>query len=439
MSVFALAALLLVFAAVLAYVNFKFIGLPMTIGVMVLALAVSAALIALDAAGLDVFRDRAELLLESLDFQSLLLNGMLGFLLFAGALHVDLSDLREQKGVVTVLATVGVLVSTFIVGGLVFYLLRAVGLADAKFSSCLLFGALISPTDPIAVIGMLKRAGVPKSLEVKIAGESLFNDGIGVVIFLVILEIATGEEKFTLGHAGYLFATEALGGAALGLACGYVAYLMLKSVDEYKVEVLVTLALVMGMYALGTALHVSGPIAVVVAGLLIGNQGRAFAMSERTEQNVDTFWELIDEILNALLFVLIGLEVMVIHVSGKYLLIGLAVIPIVLLARLASVAATLGVLRWRRPFTGGATAVMTWAGLRGGISVALALSIPRDVEARAAIITITYAVVVFSIVVQGLTVPWVVRKFVGGHPHKILTPGQREAPQESEATVAGEG
>ncbi len=431
MSVFALSALLLVFAALLAYGNYKFVGLPMTIGVMVLALAASMLLIGLDRLGVDL-RDRAEPLLESLDFQKLLLDGMLGFLLFAGSLHVDLSDLREQKGVVTALATVGVLVSTFIVGGLLMLLFPLFGV-QANLSSCLLFGALISPTDPIAVIAMLKRAGVPKSLEVKIAGESLFNDGIGVVVFLVILEIVTGEEEFTFGHAAYLFGTEAGGGALLGLACGYVAYLLLKSVDEYKVEVLLTLALVMGTYALGTWLHASGPIAVVVAGLLIGNQGRAFAMSEQTEQHVDTFWELIDEILNALLFVLIGLEVMVIHAQGKYLLIGLAVIPIVLLARLATVAGTLGVLRWRRPFTGGATAVMTWAGLRGGISVALALSIPRDVPSRAAIITITYAVVVFSIAVQGLTVPWVVRKFVGGHGTKTLLPNQREPVGESQA------
>ena len=425
MSIFALTALLLVFAAVCAYVNFKFVGLPMTIGVMTLALAASMLLIGLDAAGVS-FRDRAEILLESLDFQKLLLDGMLAFLLFAGALHVDLSDLREQKWVVATLATVGVLVSTFIVGGLLFYLLPLFGL-HGKFSPCLLFGALISPTDPIAVIGMLKRAGVPRSLEVKIAGESLFNDGIGVVVFLVILEIVAEGHPFSLGRAGYLFATEAVGGGLLGLACGYVAYLMLKSVDEYKVEVLITIALVTGTYALGTHFHLSGPIAVVVAGLLIGNQGRAFAMSERTEQHVDAFWELVDDILNALLFVLIGLELIVIHVNGRFFLVGMAMIPAVLLARLASVACTLGVLRRRSPFTGGTTAVMTWAGLRGGISVALALSIPHKVESRTAIITITYAVVVFSIAVQGLTVPWVVRKCIGGHGGKTFTPNVPEA------------
>ena len=416
MSFFALAALLIVLAALFAYANYQLIHLPMTIGVMVLGLALSMALIGLDWAGVD-FRDRASSLLDSLDFESLLLNSMLGFLLFAGALHLDLSDLRQQKGAVALLVTLGVLASTFLVGGGTWLVLHAFGV-PISIVFCLLFGALITPTDPIAVISMLKQAGVPKSVETKIAGESLFNDGVGVVVFLIILEIARGEAEFTVGHALYLFGVEAVGGALLGLAGGVVAYHLLKRVDEYKVEVLITLALVMGVYAVAQPLHVSGAIGVVCSGLVIGNQGRLFAMSEKTEANIDTFWELIDEILNAALFVLIGLEVLVLKLTGRYLLIGLAVIPVVLLARLLSVSATIGLMRRFREFTPGAVRLLTWAGLRGGISVALALSIPRDLPGegsnRDVILAITYAVVVFSIIVQGLTVPWVARKIAGG-------------------------
>ena len=412
MPFFELSAILIVLAALFAFVNHKLIRLPTTIGVMVLGLALSMLLIGLDWAGVD-FRDRASGLLDSLDFKSLLLDSMLGFLLFAGALHLDLSDLREQKVPVALLATLGVLASTFLVGGGAYLLLSAFGLAVPAVV-CLLFGALITPTDPIAVIGMLKQAGVPKAIETKIAGESLFNDGVGVVVFLIILEVATGEADFTLGHALGLFAVEAFGGAALGLIGGFVAYHLLKRVDEYKVEVLITLAVVMGVYALAHAVHVSGAIGVVCAGLLIGNQGRLFAMSKTTEEHVDTFWELVDEVLNAALFVLIGLEVLVLKVTGRYLLIGLAVIPVVLLARLLSVSGTVALLRNFRSFTPGAVRLLTWAGLRGGISVALALSIPRDVAGRDVILAITYAVVVFSIIVQGLTVPWVARRIAGG-------------------------
>ncbi len=274
---------------------------------------------------------------------------------------------------------------------------------------CLLFGALIAPTDPIAVMAILRQAGVPRDLEVMIAGESLFNDGVGVVVFLALLELATGESDGGSAHILGLFAWEAVGGAVFGFATGWLAFRMLWSVDNYRLEVLVSVALVAGGYAMANALHMSGPIAMVVAGLLIGNHARAHAMSPTTQENLDTFWELIDEVLNAVLFVIIGLEVLALTLTGPYLLIGLAAIPMVLLARLVSVKAPLSfVARWGA-FPQNTVRMLTWGGLRGGISVALALSIPlRDpsgepVAERDVILAMTYMVVVFAILVQGIT------------------------------------
>jgi CPA1 family monovalent cation:H+ antiporter len=281
---------------------------------------------------------------------------------------------------------------------------------QAPLIYCLLFGALISPTDPIAVIGIMKGAGTSKSLQTKIVGESLFNDGIGVVVFIVLLGIATGGHEITAGEVGLLFAEEAIGGAILGLLLGMVSYWMLKSVDNYQVEILITLALVVGGYALAGALHTSGAIAMVVAGLLIGNHGRSLAMSEKTREHLDTFWELIDEILNGLLFVLIGLEVLVLTFTSDYLLAGLIMIPLVMLVRFVTVGIPVKLLRFRRTFTPHVVKIMTWSGLRGGISVALALSIPSH-PARDVLLVITYTIVVFSIVVQGLTVGRVIKRF----------------------------
>jgi CPA1 family monovalent cation:H+ antiporter len=276
---------------------------------------------------------------------------------------------------------------------------------------CLLFGAIISPTDPIAVLGLLKQAKAPRSLETKIAGESLFNDGIGVVIFLVIFEIATGEHGFEAGHVMGLLLQETLGGIALGLVLGGITYRLLKSINSYQVEVLLTLALVTGGYALAMALHMSGPLAIVTAGLLIGNQGRHLAMSDVTRQHLDTFWELVDEILNAVLFVLIGLEILILTLSGRYLLAGLIAIPVVLLGRFISVSLPVLAFRARRDFSPHVIKILTWGGLRGGISVALALSLPAGPE-RDVLLTVTYAVVVFSILVQGLTLPPLLRRAV---------------------------
>ncbi len=369
---------------------------------MLIALLLSLALIFIGEMGIAQFDDVAERLLSGVDFDTTLMHGMLSFLLFAGALHVDLGDLRQQKWVVTVLATVGVVISTMIVGCLTWLLLHWLGIG-IPFIYCLLFGALISPTDPIAVLSTLKSVGIVKSLETKIAGESLFNDGVGVVIFLVIAGLAFNPETVSAGTAVLLFIREAIGGVFFGLGLGYAGFFLLRTVDNYQVEVLITLAIVMGGYSMALALHTSGPIAIVVAGLLIGNRGRVLAMSERTREHLDTFWELVDEVLNAVLFVLIGLEVLVLQFTGEYLAAGLMMIPLVLLSRAISVGVPITVLRLRREFSPHVVKILVWGGIRGGISVALALSLPPS-PMRDIVVAMTYVVVVFSILVQGLTI-----------------------------------
>ncbi len=407
MGILEIAATLVVVTALFSYLNHRFLRLPTAIGVMLIALLFSLSLIALSHLGLQTERLAANVL-ASIDFDETLLQGMLGFLLFAGALHVNLDDLLEQKWVIAPLATVGVVLSTAIVGGLIWFPLQWLGL-DVPLIWCLVFGALISPTDPIAVLGIMKSAGAPKSLETKISGESLFNDGVGVVVFLVLARIATGGHDIGALEVAEVFLVEAVGGAALGLAAGYLCYRLLRSVDNYQVEVLLTLALVMGGYALASKLHLSGPIAMVLAGLLIGNHGRRLAMSDRTRARLDTFWELTDEILNAVLFVLIGLEVLLIPRQPAFLAAGALAIPIVLLARFVSVSGTVSVLRLKRAFSPNVISILTWGGLRGGISVALALSLPAGPR-RQAILAIAYAVVVFSILVQGTTIGRLVRR-----------------------------
>ena len=400
MTIFQIFALLITLTALFSYLNHRFIRLPTTIGVMLIALLASLALAGLDRFGLGV-RDVAAGLLQRVDFNATLLQGMLSFLLFAGALHIDLSGLREEKWSVTVLSLAGVLISTAVFGTAAYLGLGALG-HPLGLAWCLLFGALISPTDPIAVLGVLKRAGVPRSLEIQIAGESLFNDGIGIVVFLLLLEIVTGGQHAAPARIGLLFLQEAVGGALLGLGVGWVAYRLLKSIDQYQVEVMLTLALVTGGYALASALHTSGPIAIVCAGILIGNHGRRFAMSETTRRHLDMFWELLDEILNAVLFVLIGFEMLVLQFPPHLRLAGLLAVPVLLFARWASVGLPVWLMGGRRRFGRGAVTLMTWGGLRGGISVALALSLPAGPE-REAILAVTYVLVVFSILVQGLT------------------------------------
>jgi len=400
MAVLDTAAALITLAAIFSWVNHRFIRLPSTIALLLFSLAVSLGVIGLGRLGIH-FDTLAVELLKTVDFDKALMHGMLSFLLFAGALHVDLDDLFERKGAVGYLATAGVLLSTAIAGTATWWLFALLG-HPLPYLWCLLFGALISPTDPIAVLAILKSAGAERSLRVKMAGESLLNDGVGVVVFLALLGLLAGGEHGTPAGAALLFAREALGGAAFGLAIGWIAYSMLASVDNYQVEVLITLALVMGGYALATALHLSGPIAIVVAGVLIGNHGRRFAMSERTIGHLDSFWELLDEILNAVLFVLIGLEVLLITFDASWRWAALAAIPVVLGARYAAISAA-ALLPWLRPeFPPRVVALLTWGGLRGGISIALALSLPAGAE-RSPLITVTYVVVVFSILVQGLT------------------------------------
>ena len=394
-------AILLTLSAVFSYLNYRFIKLPTAIGIMLISLVLSLLLLFSGKLGFFDISHQANTLISSIDFHSTLINGMLSFLLFAGALHIDLNELSKQKWVILILATVGVISSTFMVGGISWVILNALEL-NVSFIYCLLFGALISPTDPIAVLGILKTVGVPKSLEIKIAGESLFNDGVAVVVFLVLLGIATGAGEATVSSIGALFLQEAIGGAIYGFIIGGICFYMLRSVNNYQVEILLTLALVMGGYAFATALHVSGPIAMVVAGLLIGNHGRVLAMSQSTREHLDTFWELMDEILNAVLFLLIGLEVLILVYHTEYFLAALAIIPAVLLARFISVGVPIKAMKKFRQFSPGVTRLMTWGGLRGGISVALALSLPKGME-REVILAITYAVVIFSILVQGLS------------------------------------
>lgn len=392
--------ILICLAALFSYVNHRLLKLPITIGLMAVALVFSLVLLGLGKLGFGVEAE-AQRFIGAIDFNEALMHGMLGFLLFAGALHVRLDELLDLKWVIGTLAVVGTILSSLITGLLGYWLFELVGL-PLPFLHCLLFGALISPTDPIAVMGVLRQARLPKALEVKIVGESLFNDGVGVVIFLVVLNLLP-KASVSVTDVLALFAEEALGGAALGLALGYVAYRMLRSVDSYQVEILITLALVMGSFGLADLLHTSGPIAVVVAGLLIGNQGRQWAMSDTTREHLDNFWELLDELLNAVLFVLIGLEVLALSFQRPYLMAGLVAIPLVLAARWISVFVQVKAFSFVRDFTERTIMILTWGGLRGGISVALALSLPGG-PTRDALVTITYAVVVFSILAQGLTI-----------------------------------
>lgn len=396
----------LVITALLAYVNHRFVGLPTTIGVMAIAMLLSLGLIALDRLGFGALREYEVAMLRSIDFSKLLMEGMLSLLLFAGALHIDLSQLRAHRWQVGLLAVAGTALSTAIVGVGLWLLLPLVGL-PLSLGYCLVFGALISPTDPIAVIGILKSANAPKNVNLVVSGESLFNDGVGVVLFSMLLTMATRGEAPGVGEGALLLLHEAGGGLLLGAVLGGVLFALLRSIDNYQVEVLLTLAGVLGGYELASLLHVSGPLAMVVAGLIVGNQGRAYAMSDTTRHHVDLFWELIDEILNAVLFVLLGLEIVLIAFDGPVIAAALGAIAIALFARLLSVGVPVAMLRRVFPLPDGAWKVLTWGGLRGGISVALALSLPAGPQ-RDLLLALTYAVVVFSILAQGLTIKRVV-------------------------------
>jgi len=409
-SLFHAMGLIVTLVAIFGYLNYRVVRLPDIIGITAIGLVVSIIVAVVGTFNHDVAQ-WAQRAVAGIDFSEVVFHGMLGMLLFAGSLHVNLGDITREKWVILVLATVGVTLSTFIVGA-GFYLAAALLDLHLPFIYCLLFGALISPTDPIAVLGILRKVGVPKSLETKIAGESLFNDGTGVVVFLTLLGVAAGGRDVAASEVLRLLAEEVLGGVAVGLALGFLGYYLLKGIDSYAVEILITLALATAGYAVAESLHASAPIAVVLMGLVVGNQGREFAMSEQTRQHLFSFWELIDELLNLLLFGLIGLEVIALSLSANQLLPGLVAIPIVLLARWISVGLPVVAMSRFRVFTPNTVRIMTWGGLRGGISVALALSLPAF-AGRETIVGATYVVVIFSILVQALTMGRLVRHLSG--------------------------
>lgn len=402
LTVFEISAIFLSITALLTYVNHRFIGLPTTIGVMVISILLSIIAIFLGFLGFEKLIDYEMSLLNQLDFTEVLLDGMLSMLLFAGALHVNISDLRQYKLPIGILACIGTIVSAVLIAAAIYYMLPLFGFG-LPFIWCLLFGALISPTDPIAVMGILASAGAPKSIETVIAGESLFNDGIGVVIFVLLLGILSSGDIPTVNYVAHTLAVEAGGGIVFGLVLGAILYYLIKSIDSYQEEVLLTLAGVIGGYALASHWHLSGPLAMVMMGLMVGNRGRALAMSDKTRHYIDLFWELIDEILNAILFVLIGLEVVMIAYSGNLFIAAVLTIIIALLARFIVVGTTTRTFRHQLELPVGAWKVLTWGGLRGGISVALVLQLPAGYE-RDILLALTYGVVVFSILVQGLSV-----------------------------------
>lgn len=407
MTGFETLAALLTLAAFFAYVNHRWIRQPPAIALMAMTLTLSLLLIGVDRLGLVRVAPFTSVI-DRIKFDDTLLHGMLGALLFAGALHIPIADLREQKLAVSVLALVGTVLSTFIVAGLTYFVLPSLGLR-LPWVHCLLFGAIVSPTDPIAVLGILKQARAPRAIEIQISGESLFNDGVGVVVFATVLGVVS-RGRAEVGQILLLFTRETVGGALFGLVTGYFTFRLLRSIDHYQTELLLTISLVLGGYALAEHLHISAPISAVVAGLVIGNQGRARGMSDVTRDHLDKFWALVDEVLNAVLFVLVGFEVIRLTLTRDTILAGAIAIPAVLAARFCSVALPITALaRWVK-FRPGTIRVLTWGGLRGGISVALALSTPAGSE-KDLIVTMTYIVVVFSVLIQGLTLGRLARKF----------------------------
>lgn len=409
MTTFALLSVLVTAGALFSVLSFRVLRLPTTIGTMVLSMGAAAGLIVAGqwAPGL---RGAAERVVSGIDFNEVVLHGMLALLLFAGALHLDLEHLAKQKVPVMVLSLVTTGLSTILVAALFYEAMRWIHL-PVSVMGALLFGALISPTDPIAVLDMLRRAGAPPELEVQLAGESLFNDGVGAVIFLALLGASAGGGVPSASVFGWLLLLKAGGGIALGVGLGYVTYRLLRLVDSYRVEVMLTLALAMGGYALADALKLSAPLEVVAAGLLVSGRARSLGMSEVTRENVDRFWELVDDLMNVVLFLLLGLEILVLPFTWGHVVAGLVAIPVVLAARLASVALSAGGLALFREHTPMSIRVLTWGGLRGGLAVALALGLPLGLGVeRNLLLAVTFVVVVFSILVQGLTLNRLLRR-----------------------------
>ncbi|NNK80079.1 MAG: sodium:proton antiporter [Flavobacteriales bacterium] len=413
MSHYVIISGLVFLAAVFGFINVRFLKLPSTIGLMLITLLFTVVVLILSLFDDTLLRAEAQLI-QQIDFETVLMDYMLSFLLFAGALHTHFQDLRKHRWPIIAFATLGVATSTFLIGTGTYYVLQALGMST-PYIYCLLFGAVISPTDPIAVLGILKKANAPKKLEIKIVGESLFNDGVGVVLFLTIFQIAAASgaaiEPMDIVE---LFAKEVLGGILLGLLIGWLSYRLLRSIDDFSTEVIITLAAVMMGTVVAQKLHVSAPLAMVMAGLMIGHDRvRDTAMSETTELYLDKFWELIDILLNAVLFVLIGMELLVLTYEVDYLLAGLIAIPIVLLCRYASLWIPVKVFEKRLDFVPHTNVIMTWGGLRGGISIALALSLSQEMN-RELFLVMTYVIVVFSILVQGLTIDKVIKRMLAG-------------------------
>ncbi|APZ47273.1 sodium:proton antiporter [Polaribacter reichenbachii] len=410
MDTYFIATVLVFLSAIFGYVNVRLLKMPNTIGLMIMTIVFTLIVLMIsyfDPTLLNIEKS----IISSIDFKTVLLDEMLSFLLFAGALHTNFEQLKIQRWPILLFSTLGVLTSTFLVGIVMFFILKALSF-DVNFIYCLLFGALISPTDPIAVLGILKQAGAPKKLETKIVGESLFNDGVGVVVFLTIFQIAkSGIDNTSVADVAQLFGQEVIGGIVLGGLLGWISYRLIKSIDDYDIEVIITLAAVMGGTVIAHKLHLSAPLAMVTAGLIVGNDTvRASSMSEVTEKYVDKFWELLDILLNAILFVLIGMEMLLLVFEGKYIVAGLIAVPIVLICRYISLFLPINIFKKKLDFVPKTNLIMTWGGLRGGISIALALGLSTEMH-RDLFLVITYIVVVFSIIVQGLTVGKLVNRF----------------------------
>jgi CPA1 family monovalent cation:H+ antiporter len=419
---------IIVLSAALGYLNVRFIKLPGTIGLLVASLLLTLLVIVLGRFDESIIL-QAKSFVTAMDFRKALMEFMLCFLLFAGSLHTDFSMLIRHKWPIIVFATVGVLLSTVLVGTIFFYLLHFIG-TDIPFLHCLIFGALISPTDPVAVLGIMKKANVPKNLEIKVVGESLFNDGIGVVVFVTLLGVASlGDAEMNFSHVGHLFLEEVGGGILLGVGLGYICFRAMRSIDHYQTEVMLSLAFVMGGYWLADYFHFSGPIAMVVAGLFLGKESSKTARSHITEAYLEKFWEILDVLLNYILFVMIGLELLVIDFHRGEVVAGLIGIVVVLVARFLTLGMPVRAFSKRLNFLPHTSMLMTWAGLRGGISIALALSLPSELN-RDFFLAVTYIVVVFSIVVQGLTLGKVVDWFLRKHKDDPEYQGQTKSDEE---------
>jgi len=402
MEIYNIITLIVVLTAIFGYLNHRFFKLPGTIGIMLISLLASLVVVGIGIIFPAFFLQTTQAI-SLIDFQTVLLRVMLSFLLFAGAIHIDSKRLRKERISIITFASIGVIISTFVIGSLLYLTIHLFGLS-VNYLYCLLFGALISPTDPIAVIGILKKAKIPPSLETKISGESLFNDGIGVVLFITFLQIAQiGLENISVWKILWLFAREAGGGILFGWLLGNIGYIALKSIDNYVVEVMITLAIVMGGYSLAEIMHLSGPLAMVIAGLITGNKSMDVVVSDVTRDYIGKFWEMIDEVMNAILFLLIGFQMLIIPFNFTLLWLGCITIVIVLFGRLVSVSLPILFLKYKNYFAKNTIPILTWGALRGGISVALALAVPKYMYGDM-FVSITYVVVLFSIVGQGLTI-----------------------------------